>query len=71
LAVASSAAAKVRKKNSSQIGDGLGMEVRIMAGRHDEVGLCTGEVGAPISNDAIRAIDSTSFAAISDDRMVF
>jgi hypothetical protein len=45
--------------------------MRIMAGRHDEFGLCTGEVGAPIANDAIRAIDSTSFAAISDDRMVF
>ena len=47
------------------------MEVRIMAGRHDKFGLCAREVGAPIANDAIRAIDSTSFTAISDDRIVF
>ena len=42
-----------------------------MAGRHDEFGLCTSEVGAPIPNDTIRAIDSTSFTAISNDRIVF
>jgi hypothetical protein len=47
------------------------MEVRIMAGRHDKFRLCTSDVGAPITNDAIRALASTSFAAISDDGMIF
>jgi hypothetical protein len=71
LALARSAAAKIRKKNSSKISDSLWMEVRIMASRHHKFGLCTSEVGAPIPNDTIRAIDAASFTAISDDRIVF
>ena len=70
-AVVKSAPPNVRNQNSSKFGDGLRMEVRVMSGRHDQLGLCTGETAAPIANDAIRAIDSTSLTAISDDRMVF
>ena len=59
--------AQVQDKNTSQLRDGLWMQMCFVAGRHEQLRFSRREMRAPIADDPICAFNAITSPPISDD----
>src|SRR5438874_1511854 len=60
----------MQTQNPIKLGNGLRERARSVWARNDQLGLCTIEMGAPVSYDAITAVRAVVLPAVADDRVV-